>query len=198
MFLDNSINWNDGTPARHIININKKYNAKNNFAGSICHCISVDFMIKYLIQNNVKDLILVDSDVLFKQNPLNVINHDYVSIGQYNYDYKRIDPCFIYFNLDKIKEYRLNYFDETRMLGISTENYKEYDTGSSFTEDIIKNNYKYFDIKYTDYVEHFVGGSYIFNAADLPKWHNIKKEDQPQYTYNLVYKWLSEHSSLYL
>ena len=170
---------------------------ESEFRGSIIHCKTVDFCLKYFKQEGVKDFILVDSDVLFKTNPFNAVDKDYVCVGEYEGKNHRLAPYLLYFNLDKLN---INYFDKNRMLGISTDDLTLYDTGAAFTEDLIKNNLPYKQIKLEKYIEHFGGGSYIFDAEDIQNQHNVicTKETQPQKSFDLVYSWLSKNSNLYL
>ena len=61
---------------------------ESEFRGSIIHCKTVDFCLKYFKQEGVKDFILVDSDVLFKTNPFNDENRmlGITSFDGYVYD----------------------------------------------------------------------------------------------------------------
>jgi hypothetical protein len=147
----------------------------------------------------VKDLILVDSDVLFKQNPLNVIDRNYTCKGFYNEYIYRIEPFLEYFNLDKIKQYGLNFFDSSRILGISSDSYLKYDTGGSFTEDLFKiGKSEFCNIDLDEYIVHFGGGSYIYVAEKDPKLFNISEKEKRQYSYNLIYEWLNKNQKYYL
>ena len=165
-------------------------------SASVMHCKSVDFMMKILKIKGVENLLLADSDVLFKRNPFDIVNTDYACVGEF-YDVKnRIEPYLMYFNLNKIN---INYFDETRMLGLTSDDYRIYDTGGAFTEDLFKNKLPFKDIKINDYIEHFGGGSYLFIADDINgmKSINVTKEEQPQVAFDLVYDWLNKNSKLY-
>ena len=196
LFLDNTRCYTDDVPRRWIVDVDEELLHENRF-GSIIHCKTVDFCLRYFKQEGVKDLILADSDVLFKQNPFNIIDRNYVCVGENETKYNRLAPYLLYFNLDKLN---INYFDKNRMLGISTNDLTLYDTGAAFTEDLIKNNLPYKQIKLEEYIEHFVGGSYIFGAEDIQNQHNVicTKETQPQKSFDLVYSWLSKNSKLYL
>jgi len=170
---------------------------ESEFRGSIIHCKTVDFCLKYFKQEGVKDFILVDSDVLFKTNPFNVVDKDYVCVGEYEDEKSRIKPYFQYFNLEKLD---INYYDETRMLGITSYDCYVYDTGMAFTEDLKKYNkpVKYINIE--DYIAHFYGGSYVYAQKEIAKYHKIDctEQTQPQKSYELVYQWLKDNNSLYL
>lgn len=196
LFLDNTRCYTDVVPKRWIVDVSEKMLYENRFA-SIIHCKTVDFCLKYFKQEGVKDLILVDSDVLFKQNPFNVVDRNYVCVGEYEWCHHRLAPYFLYFNLEKLE---LDYFDENRMLGLSTNDLSHYDTGGSFTEDLKRTKTPYKEINKEDYITHFGGGSYIFTHEDIKGTHNVicTKEQQRQISFNLVYKWLSENSKLYL
>lgn len=196
LFLDNTRCYTDAVPRRWIVDVGEKLLNTNRFA-SVIHCKTVDFCLKYFKQEGVKDLILADSDVLFKQNPFNIIDRNYVCVGENEAKNHRLAPYLLYFNLEKLE---LNYFDETRMLGITSDDLTLYDTGGAFTEDLIDKKLPYKQIKLEDYIEHFGGGSYIFDADDIKGTHNIicSRQEQPQKSFELVYKWLKLNYSLYL
>lgn len=196
LFLDNTRCYTDAVPRRWIVDVNEELLNQNRFA-SVIHCKTVDFCLKYFKQEGVKDLILADSDVLFKQNPFNIIDRNYVCVGENEAKNHRLAPYLLYFNLEKLE---LNYFDETRMLGITSDDLTLYDTGGAFTEDLIDKKLPYKQIKLEDYIEHFGGGSYIFDADDIKGTHNIicSRQEQPQKSFELVYKWLKMNNTLYL
>jgi len=196
LFLDNTRCYTDAVPRRWIVDVDEELLNQNRFA-SVIHCKTVDFCLKYFKQEGVKDLILADSDVLFKQNPFNIIDRNYVCVGENEAKNHRLAPYLLYFNLEKLE---LNYFDETRMLGITSDDLTLYDTGAAFTADLINKNIPYKQIKLEDYIEHFGGGSYIFDADDIKSTHNIicSRQEQPQKSFELVYKWLKLNNSLYL
>ena len=196
LFLDNTRCYTDVVPRRWIVDVDEELLNQNRFA-SVIHCKTVDFCLKYFKQEGVKDLILADSDVLFKQNPFNIIDRNYVCVGENEAKNHRLAPYLLYFNLEKLE---LNYFDETRMLGITSDDLTLYDTGGAFTEDLINKKLPYKQIKLEDYIEHFGGGSYIFDADDIKGTHNIicSRQEQPQKSFELVYKWLKLNNSLYL
>lgn len=170
---------------------------ESEFRGSIIHCKTVDFCLKYFKQEGVKDFILVDSDVLFKTNPFNAVDKDYVCVGEYEDEKSRIKPYFQYFNLEKLD---INYYDETRMLGITSSDSYVYDTGMAFTEDLKKYNKPVKYINIDDYITHFYGGSYVYAQKEITKYHKIdcNEKTQPQKSYELVYQWLKDNNSLYL
>ena len=196
LFLDNTRCYTDAVPRRWIVDVDEELLNQNRFA-SVIHCKTVDFCLKYFKQEGVKDLILADSDVLFKQNPFNIIDRNYVCVGENEAKNHRLAPYLLYFNLEKLE---LNYFDETRMLGITSDDITLYDTGAAFTADLIDKKIPYKQIKLEDYIEHFGGGSYIFDADDIKNTHNIicSRQEQPQKSFELVYKWLKLNNSLYL
>lgn len=197
IFYINNTKWyyntEDDRGFRAVVDVSDKQSSKSS---SVMHCKSVDFMLKILKIKGVENLLLADSDVLFKRNPFAIVNTDYACIGEY-YDVKnRIEPYLMYFNLNKID---IDYYDETRMLGLTSDDYRIYDTGGAFTEDLFKNRLPYKNIKLNNYIEHFGGGSYLFIADDINgmKSINVTKEEQPQKAYELIYSWLNKHSNLY-
>jgi hypothetical protein len=195
LFLDNTINFQITPATRGIVDINEPVKYPDYFS-SIIHCKSIDFCLKYLKQEGVKDLILADSDVLFKQNPFNVIDRNYTCVGNYEQKFNRFAPYFLYFNLDKLN---IDYYDPTRMFGLSTDILYHYETGGAFTETYLNRKEPFKEVDIYDYIEHFGGGSYVFSARDLKGQHNIEcsPENQPQLSFELVYKWLKKNSNLY-
>ena len=145
-----------------IINRNSYNNVmKTNNCASAKHSIS----IQYLLNTINDDFILLDSDVLLKQNISGIINKNCVCSADVirNASTLRIAPFIVYFNKNLIKKYNLTFFDNKRMSGLSSPingSFAAYDTGSSFYEDITKNELPFNEIKYTDYVVHYGRGSW--------------------------------------
>lgn len=156
---------------------------------SVMHCFTVDMMMKILKARGTKNLIIADSDVIFKRNPFDVIDTSYATIGSYNETMHRIDPYFQYLNLELLT---IDYFDYNRMLGLSTDDYTKYDTGASFTEDIISKSLPYMIIDIEEYVEHFGGGSWV-NFKDRKYAREVDVLGKPRLSYELVWEWLKSN-----
>lgn len=107
---------------------------KQNNLGSANHCITIDFLIKYINTN----FILLDSDVLLKTQ-IDFIDEKYITIGALSSDERklnlnrqlRIFPFLQYFNVTKIKQYNISYFNSSEIVGIDSQK-QIYDTGASF------------------------------------------------------------------
>ena len=86
------------------------------------------------------------------------------------------------------------------MLGITSNDWKQYDTCGSFSEDLFKSNLPYKEINIYDYIEHLGGGSYLEVADDFNGMcgTNITKEEQPQKAYEIICNWLNKNSKWYL
>lgn len=137
--------------------------------GSFKHCISVDKCFDILDE----PFILLDSDVLLKKDPSDLVSDDIYWAGEVT-DWtwgrgrrgekwpvtKRIRPFICYINLPKCKENGIRYFDEHHMAGLWNPDKEadSYDVGGWLYEQT-----KEFEnrlINLSDYVVHFGGGSY--------------------------------------
>ena len=137
---------------------------KQNNLGSAKHCFTVDFLIKILDKN----FILLDSDVLLKK-PIDFINESLITVGlnskceqNKNKTRKiRFLPYLQYFNVDKIKELNLNYFNPNEICGLTINSL--YDTGASFYK-LIKSRFNKNEfnenINIFNYIVHFGAASY--------------------------------------
>lgn len=137
---------------------------KSNGCGSAKHTLS----IQYLINNINEDFILLDSDVLIKKNLSEIINKNYICSCDIIKTSRpeRIAPFIVYFNIKRIKDEKLCFFDNKRMCGLSSLNnssYVIYDTGASFLEDIKKLKMPINKINYNDYIIHYGNGSWKSN-----------------------------------
>lgn len=191
-FIDNTCNYLDAKHNRGVIDV-PDIISDYTYYGSRIHCLTIDFLIKYLYKNGVENLILTDSDVIFKTNPLGIIDSNYISVGEYEEKFTRLCPYFTYLNLKKINELNMNYYDETRLIGMIPNVETKYDTGGSFFEDLnkIPNSIKYVDIY--KYIDHFGAGSYAF-AGDFVGGEYLKDiENKPQVTYNMIWDWITKN-----
>lgn len=126
-----------------------KSTEKTHTFGSAKHCYSVQKCIE-LINDN---FILIDSDVLLKKDITNIINENYVFVGEINkqnyVNIYRVLPFLCYINVNMCKKYNIHYFDDNYMHGLYNNsiisNADYYDTGAGFF--IHAKNYPYHEIK---------------------------------------------------
>ncbi len=132
------------------------YSSKNNF-GSLKHSVS----IQYLLDNMNEDFMLLDSDVLIKQN-LDELITDKICSASPSVTNKRILPFIIYFNIEKIKQNNIKFFDARKMDAC----FEETDTGGSFYKELLDKKLKFNKFDWTKYCIHFGNGSWrLFNYA---------------------------------
>lgn len=154
-----------------LIDENKKYlNPKSLEAhshgclfGSLKHSAS----IQWLIDNLNNNFILMDSDILLKKSPLDIIDKDFIVCDfliSNNYAI-RILPFMCYININILKKYNIRFLDISRFDSC----YLWTDTGGTFCRDILSNNVPYKRYNIYDYIVHFGNGSWRkFNTANLP------------------------------
>jgi hypothetical protein len=131
---------------------------KLNHCGSARHCRTVQWLFDNL---KVNDFVLLDSDVLLTRK-LDFLDDNFLCAATYEVFpgmKNRFLPFVTYFNLKKIRENNVHYFDEKRMNGLSKQG-RQYDTGASFLEDIVKKKLPFRNIDYRKYLVHFRNGSW--------------------------------------
>lgn len=157
---------------KECFNVIDNFNYKllsNELQSSRNHCKSIDYALKNCIKT--KWVLLVDNDVLFypelKNFLINLDETKYDAIGEIGWDItppNRLFPYFCLINVEKFNKENLNYFDRNRIVSFNMPNHTDpikdnlYDTGYSFLEDI-KNNWKIFNIKISNYCNHLKGAS---------------------------------------
>lgn len=72
----------------------------------------------------------------------------------------KLYPFIQYFNIKMIKDNNIHYFDKNRIMYGYGPDCKNYDTGTSFYDDIIRKKLKFKDIDYTEYIEHLGNASW--------------------------------------
>lgn len=144
--------------------------SNNNYA-SLRHAIA----IQWILDTAENDVILLDSDVVIKRD-IDFIGDKYFTVADVGcnaVNIRRFLPFIQYFDIKKIREYRLRYLDIDRMHGgRNAENSKKYDTGASFYEDVIRKKIPYKVINHNVYIDHLKGGSWM--GKDKEEF--IKKE----------------------
>lgn len=169
-YKDNNITIIDNTKGQ-IINFDKwlsKYPkrfsspGKANQWGSAKHCYSVEKCMEIINDN----FVLLDSDVLLKNDISPLYNPNYLYIGetitQPKSKIQRILPYICYINVKECKKNGIHYFDENHMHGlcynVNVKNADSYDTGAGFF--LKASKFKHVDIECSDYIEHYRGGSW--------------------------------------
>lgn len=158
---------------------NKTLDAKRNGYGSAKHCYTVEKCFDLL---NVDEFILMDSDILLKQDVRNIYNNENIFaaeiLKQNNKIIEKAAPFLCYINVKKCKEVGVHYFNENYMFGLHKTDINPkcdyYDTGAWFYFDAKKYQYKTF--KLDDYIVHYGSASW--------KTNNTKE-------------WLLKHKNLY-
>lgn len=116
--------------------------------GSKNHCASIDYALKNYIKT--KYVLLFDCDILFGPNIIQLLNayEQFDAIGTVRWDDAppiRLIPYMCIFNVEKMKQENISYFDNDRCIGPNSITYDLcgpntknwfYDTGASFYEDI--------------------------------------------------------------
>lgn len=118
------------------------------------HCISIQKAIE-LIDDN---FVLIDSDVLITKDFSHMYQEDKITVGWKQTWGDRICPVLQYINVKMCKEHNISYYNDY-IIGLQEMKDKKYDTGSYFTEQILKNNLPIEDIYIFKYIIHYNGGS---------------------------------------
>lgn len=152
-----------------------KFPAAGNY-NSAHHALTIDWAIKNLVKT--KYLLLLDSDILFKENPLKyyemIKNANAALLGFKRTTYKVpcIAPWCCFIDVEKMKKHNFSFFDFNRILYVNDN--LTHDTGASLYEDFINAGEKIIEIPDNLYYLHFKGGS-VFN--DKCKQWIIKNEN---------------------
>jgi hypothetical protein len=113
----------------------------SNRWGSVRHMMSIQALWDILPNG----FLLMDSDILLKQNPSHMFNRNVVAVGHvqkfsspFSRHKTRLVPMLCYINVPKCRICGLTYFDPERAWKLYVENNERswYDTGASFYEDI--------------------------------------------------------------
>lgn len=145
---------------------------KMNKCGSAKHCRTVQWLFDNITDD---EFVLLDSDVLLTRK-LDFLKSDFICSATYEIFpgmKNRFLPFVTYFNLKKIKENVIQYFDEKRMNGLSKFG-GPYDTGASFLEDVVKKKLPYKNINYKNYLVHFRNGSWSNKSYQIWLLQNKK------------------------
>ena len=158
--------------------------AKKNSYGSAKHCYTIEKCMELIGKN----FLLLDSDVLVKQDLSNFIDDSKVFVGSIekwkakaakeDAKYRAI-PYLLYINVDNCREHGIHFFNERYMYGLSEEG-NLYDTGTYFYEQVEKHGLPWKREDFHKYVVHYKAGSWIneakkydgYRPLDADKWLN--------------------------
>lgn len=154
----------------------------NNF-GSMKHAASVQWLIE-----NLKDsFLLLDSDVLLKKCPLDLVTEKICS-GSIDFLSKtvyRIAPYICYLNYDEMIKNNIKFFD----IKTFDSCYYNKDTGGTFLSEITNKHLEFNQFNWMDYCVHFGNGSWrVFGNIS-----NLKNA-----SYGNFKTFLLEHKKLWL
>lgn len=161
-------------------------NGKNNHFSSAKHCYTIEKCIE-LINDN---FILLDSDILLKQDITPFFDNNFIYVGKSEYQtncknvkqhsIKRLLPYICFINVKKCKEKNIHYFDENYMNGLYvSEEGDLYDTGAGFLKNVEKSGLTGQEVNIYDYIVHCGAGSWSTTdkQAWLAKYKTLYKED---------------------
>ena len=134
----------------------------NNF-GSMKHASSV----QWLIENLKDNFLLLDSDVLLKKSPLNLIT-DKICSGSIDFltnTIYRIAPYICYLNYNEMIKNNIKFFD----IRTFDACYYNKDTGGTFLTEIMNRHLEFNKFNWMEYCVHFGNGSWrvLGNRSNL-------------------------------
>lgn len=133
---------------------NKKCGERNKWA-SFKHCLAIDKCFE-LINDN---FVLLDSDVLVKNDFSELYQEDKICVGSYESKKHRIAPYLCFINVKLCKQYNIRYYNEKFMHGLGVSKQDDlFDTGYYFYKCLKEHEIKNIDIN--DYIIHYKGGSW--------------------------------------
>lgn len=144
----------------------------NNYV-SFRHCISVQKCIE-LINDN---FILLDSDVLIKQDISSIVNDEMIFVGsieEKENSIPRVLPYCLYINVNLCKQHEISFFNENYMHGLTSAFSNKYDTGAYFYKEAKEYNHNIIDIN--NYIIHYKAGSWLEDAKKYIKYEQIPPE----------------------
>jgi glycosyltransferase involved in cell wall biosynthesis len=186
----------------YVIDTSKEYNLLNTSGSAVTsfrynnasHGPAVNLGLSKI---QTQYCLLVDSDILFL-SPIDKLfdkiqKGNYASAGKLAAQcagkslFPRIEPWFNFINLELIKRSNILYFDQIRTKQSKIKNTTLYDIGSTFYEDLGKNNLT---------VAEFNGeGKYFYHAGGL-SWH-VAKYDPTKPDTDIDFGGTHPHKALY-
>ena len=152
---------------KNIPNLLHEVKAINSNHGSYKHARSVQWVLDNMC---LDEFILLDSDILFFDSPLDMIDTTCAAVGRIN---NRFEPFLLYINAKMCKENGIKFLDKNKMVYVSTYDGK-YDTGGSFLEEIIHKKLPYKNFNIFTKIVHFGEGSWL--GKDFKTWLMKYKE----------------------
>ena len=164
------------------LNIERNLKTRTSAHASMRHAIGIQWILDNFEDDD--EIVLCDTDVVLKKD-LDFLSKDrknYLTIAKLHQDKfgpdehwePRFHPCLQYFNLDLYRKSGIRYFDGIRFRESKNKDYNWWDTGASFTHDVIKTDlpYKTFDLK--KYAIHFGRASWLKSAHEkgIEKFRN--------------------------
>ena len=157
----------------------------SNFA-STKHQLSVQKLFELIPQG----FVLIDSDILIKQNIDFMWNEQYAAVGSvqrhqpnYKVEINRLLPMLCYLNVPLLTANGAKYFDEKRTFGLLPKELDKnnwYDTGAVILEDIRRTKPQMVALIYnnlTGCYAHYVHGSWKKNDKENQlKWLEARKD----------------------
>lgn len=154
-----------------------KLPSKNDWA-SAKHC----WTVQWLVSKRRNPFILMDSDVLIKQDISTFWDKSQAFVGEIKPHYTKYDltvdrvlPFLCFVNVPMMKQEAVSYFNYPKMYAL-TEARPDcaYDTGCWFLENVKSRRLPYRDISIDPYVVHFGHGSWKDGPAE--EWLNEHKD----------------------
>lgn len=150
----------------------------NNY-GSAKHC----YTVQWLIDHRKRPFILMDSDVLLKQDISVFWNRDYAWVGEvgenvkrrFGYDIRKVQPFLCFVNVPMLRNFGFTYFNADYMWNLTskTPNHR-YDTGAWFLHETQRLGLPVKELKLKDYLIHLRHGSW--RDKEPMKWLEENKE----------------------
>lgn len=143
----------------------------DNAYASAKHCYSV----QWLIDHRRRPFLLMDSDVLVKQDVAPLFDSENVYVGEDKMhksrfgNVMRVLPFLCYIDVPKVKSNGISYYNRDMMFGLNDKlPNAAYDTGCWFYEDCRRHGVSVRNISVDDYALHFGHGSW--KDKDSQEW----------------------------
>jgi hypothetical protein len=143
----------------------------NNDWASAKHCYSIHWFVK--MRKN--PFVLMDSDVLLKQDITALWDEKFAYIGEIHKNEKRLGeihdrlyPYLCFVNVRMMKEHGVTFYNPEKTYALTDKiPGTGYDTGAWFVEDCASHNLPFKEITLSDYIVHLKAGSWKKKDAEL-------------------------------